>query len=251
MPISLEGQIPREADPDSGLPIGPTVSRLVAATNPVREVLEGQYCRLEPIDPDRHCDGLFAASTPDDAAGRFLYLFEYPPKSRQELFEWLTLVSTAEDSLFFAVIDKQTGRVEGRQALMRIATEHQVIEIGNVYWGPAIAGTRVATEANYLFMRQCLDVWGYRRYEWKCNALNAPSRQAALRFGFQFEGLFRRAIIAKGRTRDTSWYSIIDEDWPALKAAFDKWLDPANFDSDGVQKTRLSELTGGLASNRS
>lgn len=244
---NLEAQIPSEADPDSGLPIGPPMLRSAAAVKPTREVLEGQYCRLEPIDPERHCDDLFAASTPLDAAGRFLYLFEYPPASRQELFEWLTKVSAADDPLFFAVIDKQTGRVEGRQALMRISPEHQVIEIGNVYWGPAIAGTRVATEAHYLLMRQCLDVWGYRRYEWKCNALNAPSRKAAARFGFQFEGLFRRAIIAKGRTRDTSWYSVIDEDWPALKAAFDQWLEPANFDSRGVQKSRLSDLTRGLA----
>ncbi|MFK7964702.1 MAG: GNAT family N-acetyltransferase [Burkholderiaceae bacterium] len=250
MPVSLETQIPTETDSATGLPVGPQMANLEPARQPVREALEGHYCRLEPIDPEKHCDDLFAASTPEDAVARFLYLFEYPPTSREQLFDWLTQVSALADPLFYAVVDKHTGRVEGRQALMRISHEHQVIEIGNIYWGPAIAGTRVATEANFLFARQCFDVWGYRRYEWKCNALNAPSRRAAKRFGFQFEGLFRRAIIAKGRTRDTSWYSIIDEDWPALRAAYEQWLEPTNFDSDGVQKSRLSELTSAIVTRQ-
>ena len=145
--------------------------------------------------------------------------------------------------LFFAVIDRATGRVEGRQTLMRISPAHRCIEIGNIYWGPRIAGTRVATEAMYLFAAYVLDTLGYRRYEWKCDALNAPSRRAAQRFGFTWEGHFRRAVIVRGRTRDTAWYAMIDEEWPALKAAYERWLAPKNFDGEGRQKTRLSELT--------
>jgi RimJ/RimL family protein N-acetyltransferase len=126
---------------------------------------------------------------------------------------------------------------------MGIVPEHRSIEIGNIYWGPKIARTRVATEANFLFASYIFDKLGYRRYEWKCDALNAPSRRAAERFGFTFEGHFRRAVINKGRTRDTTWYSIIDEEWPALRAAYLQWLDPGNFDAQGNQRVRLGDLT--------
>ena len=235
-------QIPQEPDPVTGLPIGPVVS-VTPARRPERKVLDGQYCRLEPFDADRHTDGLFAASTPGDAPNRFQYLFEDAPTSVASLHEWMQSMSQSEDPLFFAVIDKATGRIGGRQTLMRIAPAAQGIEIGNIYWGPDIAGTRVATEANFLFARYIFDELGYRRYEWKCNALNAPSRAAALRFGFQFEGLFRRALVVKGRSRDTTWYSMISEEWPALRQAYERWLAPDNFDNQGQQKTRLSEMT--------
>ncbi len=129
---------------------------------------------------------------------------------------------------------------------MRIAAANQCIEIGNIYWGPEIAGTRVASEANFLFAQYAFDELGFRRYEWKCNALNAPSRRAALRFGFRYEGHFRRAVIVKGRSRDTSWFSIISDEWPALKAVYQQWLAPENFDDQGNQKTRLSQLTAAL-----
>ena len=141
------------------------------------------------------------------------------------------------------MIDRATGQVEGRQTLMRITPAHRCIEIGNIYWGPRIAGTRVATEAMYLFAVYVLETLGYRRYEWKCDALNAPSRRAALRFGFTWEGHFRRAVIVRGRTRDTAWFAMIDEEWPALKAAYERWLAPENFDGQGRQKTRLGDLT--------
>ncbi|NKC17071.1 MAG: GNAT family N-acetyltransferase [Gammaproteobacteria bacterium] len=216
------------------------------AQRPQRTVLDGRYCRLEPLDVKRHSEALFHASTPADAAGRFLYLGEPAPSSKQELTGWVARAAQSEDPLFFAVIDKRSGQVEGRQSFLRITPAQQCIEIGNIYWGPAIAGTQVATEANFLFAQYVFDALGYRRFEWKCNALNAPSRRAALRFGFKYEGHFRRAVIVRGRSRDTSWFSIIDEEWPALKTAYGQWLDPQNFDENGHQKTRLSELTVAL-----
>ena len=235
--------IPQEIDPDSGLPIGPRLARPGPAKVPERIVLEGRYARLEPLDADRHCDDLLAASTPPNRAARFRYMPELPPDSADGFRTWLAGCAVRDDPLFFAVVDASTGRAEGWQTLMRITPVHQCIEIGNIYWGTRIAGTRVATEALYLFAAYALDTLGYRRFEWKCDALNAPSRRAALRFGFTYEGHFRRAVIIRGRSRDTSWFSIIDDEWPALSAAYQRWLAPENFDGQGGQKTRLSELT--------
>jgi RimJ/RimL family protein N-acetyltransferase len=238
-----DDQIPQETDPDTGLPIGPRLARPQPAGRPERIVLEGRWCRLEPLDPVRHRDQLFAASTPPDAAKRFRYLFDAVPQSMADFAPWLAKAAASNDPLMYAVIDRRTGRVEGRQTLMRITPEHQSIEIGNIYWGPAISRTPIATEANYLFAEYVFETLGYRRYEWKCDALNAPSRSAAERFGFTYEGHFRRAIINKGRSRDTTWYSMIDSEWPALRAAYQRWLDPANFDAGGRQRVRLRDLT--------
>ena len=243
MQLSFDTQIPREIDTETGLPIGPLVADPAPAKRPQRVVLEGRFCRLEPLDAARHGDELFRASTPPDAAARFLYLFENPPVGRAEFQTWLEKVAVSEDPLFFAVIDKRSGRVEGRQTLMRIDPPNRVIEIGSIYWGPAIARTAVTTEANFLFAQYAFDELGYRRYEWKCNALNAPSRAAAGRFGFSYEGHFRRAVVIKGRTRDTSWYSMLADEWPRLRNAYESWLSPENFDADGKQKTSLSHLT--------
>ena len=156
---------------------------------------------------------------------------------------WLGKAAASRDPLYFAVIYQATGKVEGRQSLMRITPAHHCIEIGNVYWGPRIAGIRAATEALYLCAVYVFETLRYRRFEWKCDALNAPSRRAAERFGFTWEGHFRRAVIVRGRTRDTSWFSMIDEEWPELKAAYERWLAPGNFDGEGQQRTRLSYLT--------
>ena len=238
-----DDQVPRETDPGTELPVGPRLADAGPATAPRREVLEGRYARLEPLDPVRHRGELYAASTPADAAARFRYLFEPPPASLETFDSWLVGAAASTDPLYFAVIDRATGRVEGRQTLMRITPAHRCIEIGNIYWGPRIAGTRIATEAMYLFATYVLETLGYRRFEWKCDALNAPSRRAAIRFGFTWEGHFRRAVIVRGRTRDTAWYAMIDEEWPALKEAYERWLAPENFDAGGRQKTRLSDLT--------
>jgi RimJ/RimL family protein N-acetyltransferase len=211
---------------------------------PERAPLEGRYCRLEPLEPQRHGEQLFEASMAPGAEERFRYLFE-APQPRKEFEGWLARSATSEDPLYFAVIDTASGRCEGRQALMRIVPEHGVIEIGSILWGPAIARTRVATEALYLFAHYSFDELGYRRFEWKCNALNEPSRRAAARVGFTFEGIFRQHMVVKGESRDTAWFSIIDNEWPALRQVFERWLDPANFDLKGRQKKRMMDCRQG------
>jgi len=207
---------------------------------PAREPLAGRYCRLEPLDPARHVAQLFAASMAPGAEERFRYLFE-APQPRADFDRWLARAAESEDPLYFAVVDSASGRCEGRQALMRIVPEHGVIEIGGILWGPAIARTRVATEAFFLVARYAFDELGYRRLEWKCNALNEPSRRAAERFGFSYEGTFRQHMMVKDANRDTAWFSIIDKEWPALKQAFERWLDPSNFDHKERQKKRMKD----------
>jgi len=205
---------------------------------PERCVLEGRYTRLEPLDVACHGEQLFAASMAPDAEARHRYLFE-GVLDRETFLHWLEGRAASADPLFFAVIDKATGRVEGRQTLMRIDPAHGVTEIGSILWGPAMAKSRVATEALYLFAAYAFDALGYRRFEWKCNNDNVPSKRAALRFGFSYEGLFRQHMVAKGLNRDTAWYSMIDSEWPDLRAGYEAWLHPDNFDSDGHQKARL------------
>ncbi|PRD42708.1 GNAT family N-acetyltransferase [Phyllobacterium phragmitis] len=215
---------------------------------PERKVLEGTYVRLEPLDAAKHGDGLFEASSVPDVAQRFTWLFEDAPADRAAFQPWLEKAEASADPLFFAVIDKATGKVAGRQALMRIDPEHGAIEIGNIYWGLLIARRPAATEAQFLFARMVFDELGYRRYEWKCNNENEPSKRAARRFGFQFEGVFRQHLVVKGKNRDTAWFSITDGEWPALRQAYEKWLSPDNFDADGNQKKRLEDLRAELSS---
>jgi len=214
---------------------------------PERRVFDGRYVRLEPLDPERHGAGLFEASNVADADVKFRWLAEEPPRDAASFLAWTERASASEDPLFFAVIDKQTGKVAGRQTLMRIDAANGVIEIGSIYWGPLVARKRGATEALYLFMRYVFDDLGYRRFEWKCNAENEPSKRAARRFGFHYEGLFRQHLVTKGRNRDTAWFSIIDKEWPDLKTAFEAWLDLANFDADGDQIQRLEACRAGVA----
>lgn len=210
------------------------------AARPERIVLEGRYARLEPLDPARHGSDLLASAREPGADDRFRYLFEDAPADMTALSPWLEKASASADPLFFAVIDRNSGRAEGRQALMRIDAVHGVIEIGNILWGPAIARSRVATEALYLFARYAFDTLGYRRFEWKCNDHNAPSKRAAQRFGFTPEGVFRQHMVQKGKNRDTAWFAMVDADWPHLRAGYETWLAPENFDSDGQQRARLS-----------
>ncbi len=205
---------------------------------PERVVIEGRCVRLEPLDKALHGDGLFKASMAEGADDRFRYLFE-APMPRPDFDNWLAKAQASSDPMFWAVIDTRTGRTEGRQALMRIDASHGVIEIGNILWGPAIARSRAATEALYLFALHAFETLGYRRFEWKCNNLNEPSKRAAIRFGFTFEGIFRQHMVAKGQNRDTAWFAITDAEWPAIKARFGVWLDAANFDAQGQQKKRL------------
>lgn len=208
---------------------------------PPRVTLEGRHARLEPLSTI-HAAELYLASSGAGAEQRFAYLADPVPADAADLHRWVAANSVKDDPLFSAVVDEATGQVAGRQALMRITPEHGVIEIGHILWGPAIARSRVSTEALYLAARHVFEDLGYRRFEWKCNNLNAPSKAAALRFGFSYEGLFRQHMWVKGANRDTAWFAMIDAEWPGLKRRFERWLDPANFDAAGKQKARLQDL---------
>jgi RimJ/RimL family protein N-acetyltransferase len=206
------------------------------ARAPERVVLEGRYARLEPIGT-QHVADLYRAA--DGQEQRFMYLFEDAPPTEAAMGEWVGRAASKDDPLCFAVIDLATGHAEGRQSLMRITPEHGVIEVGGIYWGPNIARTRVTTEALFLHARYAFEELGYRRFEWKCNDLNAPSKAAATRFGFTFEGVFRQHMIVKSANRDTAWFSMLDSEWPRIKSEFERWLNPANFGASGTQKSKL------------
>ncbi len=205
---------------------------------PERRVLEGRYVRLEPLD-QRHATDLFEVSVMPGGPERYRWLFQYAPEQLTDVESWIEATNAGPDR-YVAVIDKGNGKAVGRQGWMRISPQHASIEIGGIYWGLPMARTRLATEALYLFACHAFDDLGYRRFEWKCNALNEPSRAAAARFGFTFEGVFRQDMIIKGQSRDTAWFSIIDGEWPALRAEYERWLAPENFDAEGWQKTRLA-----------
>lgn len=208
-----------------------------AKSAPERIVLEGRYVRLEPLEK-RHAADLLAASVGEGVPERYRWLFEHAPTTLGEVENFIERMNAGPDR-FVAVVDKKTGRALGRQGWMRIFPEHASIEIGGVYWGPEMARSRLSTEALYLFARHAFDDLGYRRFEWKCNDRNEPSKAAALRFGFHFEGIFRQDRIVKGESRDTAWYSIIDSEWPNIRAEYERWLDEGNFDAEGRQKTKL------------
>jgi RimJ/RimL family protein N-acetyltransferase len=208
-----------------------------AKSAPERIVLEGRYVRLEPLEA-RHASDLLAASVGEGVPERYRWLFEYAPTTLAEAEDFVVRMNAGPDR-FVAVVDKASGRALGRQGWMRIFPEHASIEIGGVYWGPEMARSRLSTEALYLFARHAFEDLGYRRFEWKCNNRNAPSKAAALRFGFQFEGVFRQDRIVKGESRDTAWYSMIDGEWPAIRAEYERWLDEGNFEEGGVQRTKL------------
>src|SRR5215469_7499230 len=186
------------------------VSHWSGVPRPQRIVLDGKYARLEPLSLQHEAHLLHSALQPG-ADDRFRYLFEHAPADRGTFRAWLERAAASDDPLFFSVIDRRSGRAEGRQALMRIDTVHGVIEIGNILWGPAIAKTRIATEALYLFAQYVFDELGYRRFEWKCHNLNEPSKRAAERFGFIFEGVFRHHMVIKGQNRDTAWFAMTDD----------------------------------------
>jgi len=225
-----------------GQPIGPPLPGWQARLRPPRTAMEGRFCRLEAIDPGRHAADLFAANA-DDRDGRNWTYLPYGPSARLEDYRrWMEQFCCGGDPLYHAILERQSGRAVGVASFMRIGPASGVIEVGGINYSPRLQRTPAATEAMYLLMRRVFDELGYRRYEWKCDALNAPSRAAAARLGFRFEGIFRQAIVYKGRSRDTAWFSIIDGEWPTLKTAFERWLDPANFDESGRQRRRLSEF---------
>lgn len=206
--------------------------------------------RLEPLDSDAHGRPLYAAAHGDGADPRLWDYMSVGPFDEQGFGEYLAASAACEDPLFFAVVATEAqdggGRAHGIASYMRIERAHGVIEIGNIWFGPGLQRTRAATEAIFLLADNAFAL-GYRRLEWKCDSRNERSRRAALRFGFTFEGLFRNHMIIKGANRDTAWYSITDEEWPRLRAAFEAWLDDSNFDAEGRQLRSLSTLTSAPA----
>jgi len=223
-----------------GQPIGFPLPGWTARQRPPRTAMEGRLCRVEPIDLDHHAADLHTANLADREGRNWTYLAYGPYQRLEEYRAWMRTTCLGDDPFFHAVIDKGTGRAVGVASYLRIDPAPGVIEVGHINYAPPLQRTAAATEAMFLMMRRVFDELGYRRYEWKCDALNAPSRAAALRLGFQFEGIFRQATVYKSRNRDTAWYAIIDRDWPALKAGYERWLDPANFDATGRQRDKLS-----------
>ena len=221
-----------------GQPVGPTLPDWHPPDRPQHTVLQGRYCRLEPLSAARHGADLHAANSLDRDGRMWTYLFNGPFATLEEYTAWLEAREDSKDPLFYAVVDAATGRATGIASYLRIDTTHGVIEVGHLAFSPLLQRTRAATEAMYLMMKHAFEL-GYRRYEWKCDALNAPSRRTAERLGFTFEGIFRQAVVYKGRSRDTAWYSVTDSEWPARETSFLTWLDPANFDPDGRQHRPL------------
>jgi len=229
-------------------PIGPVVESH-PAKRPERVTFEGRWVTLAPLDADKHADALYEGSNGDAARESvWTYLFDGPYTDRAVFKANILAKAQSTDPLFFAVIDNATGVAVGYQTFLRIDLPNRAIEVGNIMYTPAMQRTPGATEAQYLFARYVFDELGNRRYERKCNNLNAPSKRAAKRFGFSFEGVFRQHMIVKGRNRDTAWFAMLDGEWPARKAAYQRWLKPDNFDGQGRQKTSLSELMPRAAS---
>ncbi|WP_354691811.1 GNAT family protein [Phytobacter sp. RSE-02] len=224
-----------------GQPVGDALPDWQPRPFPERVTLEGQYCRLEPLRVE-HAPALFAAHrlTGDDR--NWTWLLREPETDPDAFTAWVTSVCELKDPIHFTVIDNRTQSPVGTLSLMRIDAANGVIEVGSVHFSPLLMRTRASTEAQWLLMRYALETLGYRRYEWKCNSLNEPSRRAALRLGFQYEGRFRQALVQKGHNRDTDWFSVIDSEWPRLDKAFRQWLAAGNFTADGKQLQSLESL---------
>ena len=232
-----------------GQPIGLPVPDWTAPPLPDQSPLVGRYCRLEGLQVVRHAQDLFAAYNLDPTGATWTYL-GYGPFPDVAAFEaWMAGAERSTDPLFYAIIDLARDQVVGYISYLRIAPAAGSIEVGSVVYSPLLQRTPAGTEAIYLLMQHAFTL-GYRRFEWKCDALNAPSRRAAQRYGFSCEGIFRQALIYKGRNRDTAWYACIDQEWPALDAAYQRWLDPTNFDEQGQQRHTLGEFTSSILKTR-
>lgn len=223
------------------LPIGPLVDT-APAQRPTRKLLAGRFVELVPFDLDAHGPALYAASHGPESEAIFAYLPNGPYADYAAFAAYYGPAAERDDPLLFAIIDKATGVAVGHATYLRIDPPNRTIEVGHILYTPALMRTPGGTEAMYLMARHVFETLGYRRYEWKCNALNAPSRRAAERYGFRFEGLFRHHMIIKGRNRDTAWFSILSEEWPQIAVAMEAWLAPENFDAAGRQWVSLSVL---------
>jgi len=224
------------------LPVGDQLE-FKPARPPGRETLRGTYVLLRPLNADGDADPLYMESHPPDSdPAIWTYLPDGPYQSAAHLRRMLAWAQTSEDPLYFAIVRQPEERPSGMACYLRITPEFGVIEIGHIWFGASLQRTTAATEAIFLLARHAFDDLGYRRLEWKCNALNASSCRAAERFGFTFEGVFRKHMVVKGRNRDTAWFSITDDEWPAIRLGFERWLAPENFDETGAQRRRLSDL---------
>jgi RimJ/RimL family protein N-acetyltransferase len=224
-----------------GQPVGKPLAGWSEPPRPQRRVLVGRMCRVEPLDPVRHAEPLYAANSRDVSGRNWTYLPYGPFPNLDAYRRWAEAAASASDPLFYAVVDGKLGNAIGVASFLRISPENGSIEVGHINFSPLLQRSASGTEAMFLMMAEAFGA-GYRRYEWKCDALNRPSRAAARRLGFAFEGVFRHATVVKGRNRDTAWYAITDDRWPAIRASFLQWLDAANFDASGHQKQRLAEF---------
>jgi RimJ/RimL family protein N-acetyltransferase len=223
----------------SELPIGFPVPDWTTRPLPPRTPMTGRWCRVEPLEVDRHAAELFEANAEDREGRNWTYLTSPPFSELEPYRDWLQKTGGGADPMFHAIIDARSGKAVGVAAYLRIDPANGVIEVGHINYSPRLQRTVAATEAMYLMMSRAFDELGYRRYEWKCDNLNAASHAAARRLGFTYEGLFRQAIVYKGRNRDSAWYSILDSEWPRVRAELGRWLDAGNFDEEGRQRTRL------------
>ncbi len=221
-------------------PIGFPLATWNAGQHPTGSIMQGRLCRLEPVNCEGHSEDLYNSYALDVENRNWTYLPYGPFTTLAEFESWLKASCLGDDPCFFAVIEEKSGKAVGLASYLRIQPEVGVIEVGHIHFSPVMQGSAISTEAMYLMMKRVFDDLCYRRYEWKCDALNALSCAAAKRLGFEFEGIFRQATIYKQRNRDTAWYSILDSEWTMIKQAFEKWLDSDNFDAYGKQKTALS-----------
>ena len=228
-----------------GQPIGEAVDGWTAPSAPRPHVMIGRYCRLEPLDIDQHTEQLWRAFSRDVEGRNWTYLFHGPYATIDGFRDWVRSAASSADPMFFTVVELAREAAVGVAAYLRIAPAAGSIEVGHINFSPLLQRTPAATEAMYLMMKHAFDL-GYRRYEWKCDALNAASRAAAVRLGLTFEGVFRQALVYKDRNRDTAWYAAIDKEWPVLGAAFEQWLAPENFDREGRQRHPLAALRARL-----
>ncbi|CNE40458.1 putative acetyltransferase [Yersinia nurmii] len=225
-----------------GQAIGDELAVWQRALLPQKEVLSGRFCYLEPVNMAKHEKQLYQAYHSIEDGRDWTYLFKERPETEAEFHDYMLSMINATDAVHYAVMDTNDGHVLGTVALMRIDNSNGVIEIGAVNWSPLLKRNSAGTEAIYLLLSYVFDTLGYRRCEWKCDSCNEPSRNAAKRYGFKYEGQFRQAIVVKGRNRDTDWFSIIDGEWPEVKRAITQWLSTENFTADGKQKKRLQDF---------
>jgi RimJ/RimL family protein N-acetyltransferase len=225
-----------------GQPIGEPVPNWASRPMPTGVTLAGIYCQLEPLNAEVHADDLYAAYRGASDHRHWTYMPVGPFDNAEDYRCYAEEAARSTDPRHYAVIDRKTRQAIGTLALMRMDPKHGVIEVGTVMFSPLLQQTRMSTEAQFLLMTYVFDELGYRRFEWKCDSLNAPSRKTAERLGFLFEGVFRQAIVYRGRNRDTAWYSIIDKEWPQLKRAFQTWLSAQNFDEQGRQRKSLTDV---------